>query len=182
MSKKYKYRTFATAKYELFLPDSETLEKTQALSVDVFKDVGKQILPQEDLLYTRSVLVTTGANANDDVFFRREMWDARNSPILKPLNWLHQANDIIGVMFNVQAKNLNGENIDFSSKFYDDDFELVTEGVVYKLLFPDKAREIEEKCASGELFVSMECWFNDYDYVIYDTNGNFEKIINHRIT
>lgn len=144
-----------------------------ALSSDALKQLGQDLLPQSDLLYVKSVLVTAGMNANEDVFFVDELWNARRTPILKPLDWLHSEKDIVGVMYNVEARNLHdGQHIDMSQESYDQPFELSTEGVVYKLLFPDKAAEIIEKASAGELFVSMECWFDDYDYVLYN-----EKVI-----
>jgi len=45
--------------------------------------------PQPDLLFMRSLLVSTGSNKNDDVFLPDEMWKARSTPILKPVDWEH---------------------------------------------------------------------------------------------
>jgi len=126
-----------------------------------------KLFPQTDCLYVRSVLVTAGMNHNDDVFFVKELWNARHTPILKPMNWGH-TDEIIGVMYNVFARDLaTGEVIPDDLDEYDQPFELVTESVIYKLLFPQRAEEIIQKSQADELFVSMETWFDDYSYAVF---------------
>jgi len=169
----YKYKTKAVMRSTVFEPDKKAI----ALSHESLRSQGQPILPQSDLLYVRSVLVTAGMNANDDVFYNRELWNARYSPILKPLNWGHNEDEIIGVMYNVMARDLEtGENIPMDLESYDKPFELITEGVVYKWLFPDRAEEVVTKAQADELFVSMETWFNDYDYSVFK-DGRMDRII-----
>lgn len=165
-----KFKTIALAKTQIFEPD----QKVIASSSDVIsKSIGKKI-NQQDLLYTKSVLVTTGINGNDDVFLIDEMWKARHSPILKPQNWMHNDTNIIGVMYSAEPYDLNGKHI--TANQWDDPFEIVVEGVVYKLTFPDKAKEIEARAKSNELFVSMEAWFDSYDYAFFK-DGKFNSLI-----
>jgi hypothetical protein len=160
----FKYKTRAFLKTEVFEPT----KKAVALSHDAIQKAGHKLLPQSDLLYVRSVLVTAGMNGNDDVFYNSELWQARLSPVLKPMNWKHNENEIIGVMYNVFARDLaTGKSIDMDIENYDKPFELITESVVYKLLFPDRASEIIQQSKAGELFVSMETWFDDYDYAVF---------------
>jgi len=177
VSDKKPFKTYALAKATLFEPNDKAIAKTNAALKQIGGEKTKNLLPQTDLLYVKSVLVTAGMNANDDVFFVDELWDARYSPILKPLDWLHNEQEIIGVMYNVSARDINdGAGIDLELEHYDKPFEIISEGVVYKLLFADRANEIVRGTKAGDLFVSMECWFDNYDYVVFN-NGNIERII-----
>lgn len=145
---------------------------------------------QPDLLYMKSLLVSTGSNKNDDVFLKEEMWKARATPILKPVDWEHQTgeeltdaeilenpgqtvkgNQIIGVMYNTYVIDKNGviisEDKSSAANFeIPDDFHIVDEAVIYKGLYPKTASRIEQGAAADELFVSMEAWFGNYDYLV----------------
>lgn len=147
---------------------------------------------QPDLLYMDSVLVSTGSNKNDDVFLPDEMWKARSTPILKPVDWEHNMgrelteaeqkenpgkvvvdNQTIGVMYNAYVIDEQGQVID-EAKTSASDFEvpkyfdIIDEAVIWKGNFPAVAARIEKGAAEGTLFVSMEAWFNDYDYLVGD--------------
>jgi len=145
---------------------------------------------QPDLLYMKSLLASTGSNKNDDVFLREELWKARSSPILKPVDWEHNTgreltdeelssnpnkmvadNQIIGVMYNAYATDENGviisEEATSAADFeIPESFHVVDEAVIYKGLFPKTAARIERGAARNELFVSMEAWFSGYDYLV----------------
>jgi hypothetical protein len=174
-----KYKTILQAKAELIKGDSDTFK---AIASPIKEKYGFEIKPQIDLLYLRSCLVSAGTragiNENDDIFTREEAWAARHTPVLKPFNWEHQDKDIVGVIYTVQARDLNDNLLDMSSdKVPDQDFDLWTEAVIFKLIHPDRAREVEQRSATGSLFVSMEAWFDDYDYGFYNANEKIEKII-----
>jgi len=121
----------------------------------------------EDLLYFKAVYTTEGFNYNDDVFDRNELWAARRTPLLKPVNIDHVASDIVGVIYAVEASTLDGTNISI-----EDDaiptvpFELSIYGVIYSYNFSDVATIAELKSDSNKLFVSMEAYFKDFDYAI----------------
>ena len=146
---------------------------------------------QPDLLYMDSVLVSTGENKNTDVFLPEEMWQARSSPILKPVDWEHNTgkeliglpgvdskarsiiedNQIIGVMYNSFAALKDGtlvsEEMAQASDFsIPQDFDIINQAVIYKYLYPKAAAKIVRDASAGGLFVSMEAWFNDYDYKV----------------
>ncbi len=147
---------------------------------------------QPDLLYMDSVLVSTGANKNDDVFLPNEMWKARSTPILKPVDWEHNIgreltaaeqkenpgkvvvdNQTIGVMYNAYVTDEQGQVIDEEQVSASDfevpeRFDIVDEAVIWKGNFPAVAARIEKGAAEGTLFVSMEAWFSDYDYLVGD--------------
>ena len=152
--------------------------------------MAEKLTAQPDLLYMRSLLVSTGANKNDDVFLKEELWKARSTPILKPVNWEHNSgreltpeemlespnevatgNQIIGVMYNSYVTDENGviinEEATAAADFeIPDSFHIVDEAVIYKGLFPKTAARIEKGAANNETFVSMEAWFSGYDYLV----------------
>lgn len=139
---------------------------------------GFRPLPQMDLLYVEAVLVSAGMNENDDYFSLAELWAARQSPMLKPSNWQHSEKDILGVTYSVQARDLSGKILAFDQESAPTEpFELVVESVIYKLIHPDKARDIEERFSKGDLFVSMECYFNDYNYAFANSVGSVVKTV-----
>lgn len=135
---------------------------------------------QPDLMEMESILVSVGANKNDDVFIPSELWAARFSPISKPVNWEHNSgkeidqanrvvedNQIIGHTFDCYAIDLEGKIIANDSN-PPDSFHLVTKDYLYKYLFPKASARVKAGCEKGDLFVSMESWFKDYDYLVDD--------------
>lgn len=135
-----------------------------------------------DVLYLESCLVSAGnmagINDNDDIFTREEAWAARHTPVMKPLNWQHNDKDIVGVMYSIQARDLDGNVLDFESETPPDcDFDLYTEAVVWRLIHPERAQEVESRAKSRDLFVSMEAWFDDYGYGMCDAAGKLDNIV-----
>ena len=145
---------------------------------------------QVDLLFMRSILVSTGENKNDDVFIPEEMWNARSTPILKPVDWEHNTgreltpeeqllnpgkvvvdNQTIGVMYNTYSVDERGAVIDETKVSAGDfsvpaKFHIVDEAVIWKALYPSVAKRVEAGANDGTLFVSMEAWFTDYNYLV----------------
>jgi hypothetical protein len=173
-----RYKTQLLSKATLIKPKSEAF-KTVASSLK--NKYGFDLKPQMDLLYLESCLVSAGVRAgvndNDDIFTREECWSARHTPVLKPFNWQHQDKDIVGVIYTVQARDLNGNVLDINSETVPDtDFDLWTEAVIFRLIHADRAREVEARAKANDLFVSMEAWFDDYSYGLYGSNG-LSKIV-----
>lgn len=145
---------------------------------------------QPDLLYMDSILVSTGENLNDDVFTPDEMWKARNTPVLKPVDWEHETgsevsdedfaanpkkpvvgNQIIGVMYNTYTVDADGNQISDDKATASDfkipeKFHIVDQAAIYKGLYPKTAAKIEKGAKENNLFVSMEVWFDAYDYLV----------------
>lgn len=168
-----RYKTHLVAKAELVKPKSDAFRTVASSLKDKY---GFELKPQMDLLYLESCLVSAGAragvNENDDIFTRDEAWAARHTPVLKPFNWQHQDKDIVGVIYTVQARDLNGNVLDINTeKVPETDFDLWTEAVIFRLIHPDRATEIETRSKAGDLFVSMEAWFDDYGYGLYNNSG-----------
>lgn len=170
------YKTFTVpAKAEVVRADSD---RFKAVANKFQSKYGFELQPQIDLLYVQSCLVTSNANDNDDLFLRDELWNARATPVLKPSNWQHNDKDILGVIYSVEARDLDGNVIPFDRvETPDTDFELITEAVVFKLIHGDRADEIAKRAEAGSLFVSMEAWFDDYDYAFLSTAGAVEKVV-----
>lgn len=170
------YKTFTVpAKAEVIRANSD---RFKAVAESLQTKHGFELQPQIDLLYVQSCLVTAGANDNDDLFLRDELWRARSTPVLKPSNWQHQDKDILGVIYSVEARDLDGNTIPFDrDETPDTDFELITEAVVFKLIHADKAEEIAKRAEAGSLFVSMEAWFDDYDYAFLTSGGAVDKVV-----
>jgi hypothetical protein len=157
--------------------DAES-DRYKAVSAQIEERFGFKPSPQIDLLYVESCLVTAGINDNDDTFLNDELWKARQTPVLKPANWQHKEKDILGVVYSVQARDLDGNIIPFDQEETPDGpFELFTEAVVFKLIHPEKAQEISERHVKGNLFVSMEAWFDNYDYVVANDKGQIDKVV-----
>jgi len=162
------FKTRLVAKAELIERNSE---KFKAVAVAMQEKYGFELKPQVDLMYVRSCLVTSGMNANDDIFLRDELWDARHTPVLKPANWQHKDKDIVGVVYSVEARDLKGNILDLNKASPPDTpYEYWTEAVVFKLIHTERASEIEDRAAKGNLYVSMEAWFDDYSYALVKDN------------
>jgi hypothetical protein len=173
-----RYKTQITAAVTQVSPDSDKF-KSIAAAVEKY---GLTLKPQMDVLYLESCLVSAGnmagINENDDIFTRDEAWAARHSPVMKPLNWQHTDKDIIGVMYSIQARDLDGKVLDFSSDTPPEcDFDLYTEAVVWRLIHADRAKEIESRAKARDLFVSMEAWFDDYSYGMCDLKGGLNEVV-----
>jgi chaperonin cofactor prefoldin len=180
MGKTPKLRAIALREIKLVSPSQLKNEKvTAALSnlTQSLNDLG-QLQSQADLLHVEAVLVSEGINDNDDAFMRDELRRAISSPILKPMNWQHDEEQILGAMYAVEARDLEGNTLS-AEEIKDQPIELVIQGVVWHHLPHIKAtaNEIVQRIEQGNLFVSMECWFNDYEYGLYTQAGDlFDQI------
>lgn len=140
-----------------------------------------ELQKQADLLHVEAVLVSEGINDNDDAFMRAELKRAISSPILKPMNWKHKEEMILGAMYAVEARDLEGNTLK-AEEIEDQPIELVIQGVVWHHLPHIKvtADEIVERIERGDLFVSMECWFEDYEYGLFTQAGELFDTIPRR--
>ena len=130
-----------------------------------------------DLYHFKSILASVGVNKNDDYFLAKELWDAKNTPVNKPVNHGHNEKDIIGVILNSTAIDKDGIEL----KEYSDSInDIVTHAVLWAYWedenLKDKFFKTISKIESNELFVSMECLFKKFDYALADQNGNVRII------
>lgn len=133
---------------------------------------------QPDLALVVAILVSTGWNLNDDIFTPEEVWKARSSPLHKPMNDQHNATSILGHIVKSRVLDKSGKEIE-DDGIVPDEFDIEVAGVLYRA-FPELEERIEEiisKANSGEMFVSMECWFPDFDYGLINPDDGAIKLI-----
>jgi hypothetical protein len=148
------------------------------------------LVSQPDILALQSVILTTGrpGNLNDDVMLNEEvlpiLWTAK----FKPFNMEH-TKFIIGCMFDAFAINRETGKVVAGIERFDEDesdedrenernelqsvianlpenLDIITNQVLWALHFKEQVREVKRKAIAGEIFVSMEIWFVDYDYLV----------------
>ena len=162
--------------------DCEIIDLDPALNIDeenikqALAFLGVDAEKQKDLFYLNSVLVSAGWNKNDDVFDVQQLWDARNTPVNKQFNYMHDDSDIIGHMTASIVMDQDGNVIEDSvaAESLPEKIDIVTSAVIYKTWSDPQMRErIQELCDeidAGEWSVSMECIFSDFDYAIIGPN------------
>jgi len=129
-----------------------------------------------DLYYLESVLVSTNWNGNDDVFMADSTWAARDTPVDKQFNFMHDENDIIGHIISSHVIDSEGTTISADIMEPPSSFDIITKAVLYnswtdtenKIRMDNIIAEIKE----GKWFVSMECSFAGFDYSVMDDMGN----------
>lgn len=135
---------------------------------------------QPDLAFIVSILVSAGWNLNDDIFVPSELWKARYTPKHKPINNEHDGTDILGHIIDSKAVDKNGKEINLvESDVIPEEFDIEVAGVLYKSLtqLKEKIGSVIEKANNGELFVSMECWFDDLSYGIKDSTTGKTTVV-----
>ena len=186
-----KYRTIIRAKLEL--SDSTPSEKTIQAVAKKLEQRGKfpvGLVSQPDILALRSVILTTGrpGNLNDDVMLNEEILPVLHTAALKPFNVEH-SKVVIGTIFDAFAVNKETGEVLPSIESFDENMsekereeqremllstikdmpeniDIITNQVLWALHFPDLVANIKEKAILGEMFVSMELWFTDFDFLV----------------
>ena len=135
----------------------------------------------KDLYYVQSILVSSNWNKNDDIFDKAEVWAAKNTPEDKPTNLEHDENTIIGHIVSNWPVTESGKIIPADTKADDlpDKFHIMTASVVYKgFTDPElrsRSQQLIQEIEEGTKYVSMECFFNDFDYGLIDkTTGDYK--------
>jgi hypothetical protein len=142
----------------------------------------EELLGQEqpDLALVVAILVSTGWNRNDDIFTPEEVWKARSSSLHKPMNDKHDAKKILGHIVQSRVLDKSGNEIVVAEgDSIPTEFDIEVAGVLYRA-FPELSDRIDEiiaKAQTGEMFVSMECWFPDFGYGLIDPDTNEIKLI-----
>jgi hypothetical protein len=118
-----------------------------------------------DVMIMDSVLVSTGVNKNDDVFLPEEVWPVFSTAINKPVNWEHDSSINIGVITESWPMSKTGMAI-ADHHMPSGNYDIAIKSVIWKLNHPEYASAIKEGHEKNDLFVSMECWFEGYDYLV----------------
>ena len=128
---------------------------------------------QDDLYYLNSILVSAGWNKNDDVFDVADLWAARETPVDKPFNYMHDDSDIIGHMISSAVVGEDGTII--NDLPLPEKVDIVTSAVIYKTWSdPVQSSRVDDliaKIDEGQLAVSMECVFRNFDYAVISPDG-----------
>jgi hypothetical protein len=135
----------------------------------------------KDLYPVTSILVSTVWNTNDDVFLKDEVWNARHTPIHHPVNINHDQDIIVGHMTDIWAVDDHGEIIPEDTAVEDLPaiYSLVNASVVYTSWYEEEksaqVMELINSIEENKMFVSMECIFEDFDYVL--SNAKEYKVV-----
>tara|TARA_Y100001938_G_scaffold142324_1_gene213354 strand:+ start:3562 stop:5064 length:1503 start_codon:yes stop_codon:yes gene_type:complete len=142
---------------------------------DVLDKVVAENKNQIDLYYLESVLVSTGWNKNDDVFLSEATWAARNTPEDKQFNFMHDENDIIGHITGSYVLTKDGKAVADDDATRPDEFDIVTQAVLYNSWTDEENRERMQKIISeiedDKWYVSMECLFAGFNYAVINDKG-----------
>jgi hypothetical protein len=136
-----------------------------------------------DMYYVQSILVSSNWNKNDDIFEPEEIWKAKETPEHKPTNLNHDEKLIVGHIISNYPITEDGILIDKNTPTENlpENFHILTGSVIYKAYTdPDLRRRTEELIASieeGIKYVSMECYFDNFDYGIEDSTTGSYKVI-----
>lgn len=151
---------------------------------EVLKALGQANPNQFDLFYLEPILASVGWNDNDDVFDPDEIWAAKDTPVDKQFNFMHNEKDIIGHL--TSTKIIAESKIITEKEDLPDNFDIVVGAVLYRR-WSDKdlqARmdqliaEIKEAedAKAAKWFVSMECLFKNFDYALVTPEGE-QKVV-----
>ncbi len=148
---------------------------------EIFKSVAKANPNQPDLLHKYAVLASIGWNGNDDVFDKEESFNARNTPLDKQVNFMHDELVIIGHMTEAFLLDENRKLIETETfQTLPDKFDIGVGFVLYTKWENKERAELIERIVSeidsGNWFVSMECIFPNFDYAVIDKQGTHKVI------
>jgi len=154
--------------------DKETKDLFSILDKNIIAKIGEasaesidELADHKNMMVVDCIQVSTGFNQNDHYFLPTELWGARNTSIYQLVDWMHDRDKILGCIIESTAKYQDGSPIEEDTEITDSDsFDVHNKMIVWKHIFEEEAAEIEEKASAGELFVSMECMFDNYDFAL----------------
>lgn len=142
----------------------------------------------EDLYPTKSILVTTNWNKNDDVFGRFPVWQARATPVNKPTNIEHDEKQLVGHMTETWAIDFDGNVIPDDTELTDlpPHFHLCNAAVLYTKwqdsALKERTTNLIASIEAGEMFVSMECLFSEFDYALIGPDNSHSIVERNQAT
>lgn len=191
MSNKNKILVYGTIQSISEAP-TDSIAKARAIAekLEARDKMPAGLVSQPDALVISAVMLTTGrpGNLNDDVMLNEDVLPVLYTAKLKPLNIEH-TKMMVGTIFDVFAidprdgtvvhgvdsYNEKWTNADLlqaqkdvmaKASNYNENLDIVTHQLLWKGHMPELATEIRQKAISGDMFVSMEMWFENYDYLI----------------
>jgi hypothetical protein len=140
-------------------------------------------IEDKDLYYTQSILVTSSWNKNDDIFDKEEVWNARSTPMHKPTNLEHDEGTIVGHITSNWPMTDDGVLIDESTPAQNlpNKFHILTGSVIYTgytdAELKERAQKLIAEIEEDSKYVSMECFFNGFDYGLISKSTGEYKIL-----
>lgn len=152
-------------------PDLDQIKKAKAIKVDPVNF---------DMIYINAILASVGVNKNDDVFLAEEIWKAKNTPVYKQFNYMHDETDIIGTIINSAVLDSAGNIIETEDRISDIK-DIATQAVIWTDWsdpeLSERMQTIVADIQAGKFQVSMECLFKDFDYLLVSKATSKEKIL-----
>lgn len=157
----------------------------EPLSVDAVSKHMKALasILDTDMYYVQSILVSSNWNKNDDIFEPEEIWKAKETPEHKPTNLNHDEKIIVGHIISNYPITEDGILIDKNTPVENlpKNFHILTGSVIYKAYtdpsLKDRTKELIASIENGTKYVSMECYFDNFDYGIRDPATGSYKVI-----
>ena len=152
----------------------------------------KTLAAYNDLYYVDTILCTAGApysntlggfNKNDDFFPIEEVWRARATPSDKQINIGHNPDQVCGHMTRSWVLTAGKSKIVPDNRAESDlpkTIHLACSAVIYRDLgsyYQDAINKLILQIEAGEMAVSMECRFNEFDYALLDETTGIVKIV-----
>lgn len=135
-----------------------------------------------DLYFTKSILVSTNWNRNNDVFGRTPVWAARHTPTHKRTNLEHDETQLVGHITDTWALTNAGILIPDNTVMDDlpDLYHLANGAVIYTNWENDdlveRTQALIEAVEANEKYVSMEALFSDFDYAVVTPEEEFHVV------
>lgn len=133
-----------------------------------------------DMIYINAILASVGINKNDDVFLPEEIWKAKDTPVYKQFNYMHNETDIIGAIINSAVLDTQGNIIEDIGRV-NDISDIATQAVIWtNWSDPDlneRMQQIVADIQDGKFQVSMECLFKDFDYLLVSKATSEKKML-----
>jgi hypothetical protein len=157
----------------------------EPLGVDAISKQMKSLasIRDSDMYYVQSILVSSNWNKNDDIFAPNEIWRAKETPEHKPTNLNHDEKLIVGHIISNYPITEDGILIDKNTPVENlpNNFHILTGSVIYKAYtdpeLKERTRELITAIENGIKYVSMECYFDNFDYGIEDpTTGSYKVV------
>jgi hypothetical protein len=146
------------------------------------KACAEKLKTREGLYPTKSILVSTVWNLNDDVFDKGEVWIAKDTPKDKPDNIDHDEKKIVGHMTGNYAMDSEGKLLADDSAVDDlpEVYHIVNSAVIYTLWqdkeYSEAVQKLIEQIEANEKYVSMECIFRGFDYAVIAPDKTFHTL------
>lgn len=146
----------------------------------------KNYQPTEDVMPISSILVTDIWNANNDVFTSEEILSRYSTAKFKPINWMHKGseeteNENIGVMLettlvqgDIPEVNIitASDGVCKNPRGCSGKIHVKQDGIIWSGYFPTYASKIKKGIKDSKLFVSMECFFEDFGYALRENEDS----------